>query len=253
MATHSRWIRLNIDWDEAEWLAGLPWPVRAVWPVLLSHVKLTGLDGRCKAPIISRFAAAHDIPEEYVTALLSVTERYGTLRVTDGEWVVKNWGLYQGKDARNAERQARHRASKKAAIEPNEARVTALSPVTLRYDRHATETMTVTESPSEMAPAGAGAAKARPLREIIPPERDWVVGYAFGRGIPETEGAKFFDYHAARGWTMGAGRMKNWEAAFRTWEHHWKERGQSTNGTQSFRDRLLSESQLMQEFRNGHS
>ena len=47
--------------------------------------------------------------------------------------------------------------------------------------------------------------------------------YAAKIGLPESEVSKFLDYHEARGWTVGRGPMRSWQAALRTWRRHWEE------------------------------
>jgi hypothetical protein len=62
-----------------------------------------------------------------------------------------------------------------------------------------------------------GKEKDKPQRNIIPPQLEWVVQYCNERKnnvIPQ----KFFDHYSARGWMIGKNKMKDWQAAVRTWE-----------------------------------
>ena len=54
-------------------------------------------------------------------------------------------------------------------------------------------------------------------RNIIPPQKEWVVSYCEERnnGI-DTD--KWFNHYTANGWKVGKNRMKDWEASVRTWE-----------------------------------
>lgn len=58
-------------------------------------------------------------------------------------------------------------------------------------------------------------------RHRIPPTFEMVEEYALERqaaGKPPVDPHRFFDYYESKGWMVGKGRMKNWQAAFRTWE-----------------------------------
>lgn len=62
-----------------------------------------------------------------------------------------------------------------------------------------------------------GKEKDKPQRNIIPPRIEWVTEYCNERRnnvIPQ----KFFDHYSARGWMIGKNKMKDWQAAVRTWE-----------------------------------
>lgn len=114
MSQITSWFRLNVDWHESEWLAELPWEVRAVWPIVLGHVKQNGRGGICRQPITARFCAAYDIPVTVVTALCNAAERDGALRIFDGNWEITHWEEYQQEDPTNADRQRRFREKKRA-------------------------------------------------------------------------------------------------------------------------------------------
>ncbi len=122
------WFRLIVDWHESAWLAELPWEVRAVWPVVLGHVKQHGRGGICRQPITARFCAAYDIPVTVVTALCNAAERDGALRVTDGNWEITHWEAYQREDPTNTERQRRHREKKRAEKGKSEPEQPQLDP-----------------------------------------------------------------------------------------------------------------------------
>jgi hypothetical protein len=54
---------------------------------------------------------------------------------------------------------------------------------------------------------------------IIPPTTDMISKYCIERknGI---DSKRFFDYYESRGWLIGKNKMKNWQAAIRTWENN---------------------------------
>lgn len=58
-------------------------------------------------------------------------------------------------------------------------------------------------------------------RHRIPPTFEMVEEYAQERqaaGKTPVDPRRFYDYYESKGWTVGKGRMKDWQAAFRTWE-----------------------------------
>ena len=65
--------------------------------------------------------------------------------------------------------------------------------------------------------------KQKPDRKIIPPTLDMVTSYCSERnnGISPQY---FIDYYTARDWCIGKTKMKDWQAAVRTWENNSKER-----------------------------
>jgi hypothetical protein len=54
-------------------------------------------------------------------------------------------------------------------------------------------------------------------RNIIPPKLAWVESYSRERGS-KIDPQQFYDWHTAKGWKIGSAPMKDWQAAFRTWE-----------------------------------
>lgn len=54
-------------------------------------------------------------------------------------------------------------------------------------------------------------------RNIIPPKVEWVREYCSTRNN-SVDAQRFMDFYAAKGWKIGKERMKDWEAAVRTWE-----------------------------------
>lgn len=178
MAKDARWVRLNVGWDESSWLEDLPWAVRAVWPVILCHVKVFGSSGRCPVPSWARFAGGHDIPADLVKALVEAATADGALLIEDGYMTVSNWNAYQG--AESTERVAKLREKQKAAIvtDGNACNVTPVTrprrnvtPDDETLPCHATETETETgtgtktETPSGR---GVGETKLRPILMEVP-------------------------------------------------------------------------------------
>lgn len=174
MAKDARWVRLNVGWDESSWLEDLPWAVRAVWPIILCHVKVFGSAGRCPVPSWARFAGGHDIPAEFVNALIDAATADGALAIEDGYMTVANWNTYQGSDS--AERVKSHR-ERRAMTEDVTGRNGAVTGVTLHGVTsgdetllcHATETETGTGTKTETkAGRGVGETKLRSILMEVP-------------------------------------------------------------------------------------
>ncbi|MGV3613865.1 MAG: hypothetical protein ACO1SV_00900 [Fimbriimonas sp.] len=135
MSRESRWVRLNVDWAMTKWLEGLPWPQRAVWPLLLCHVKVHG-NGRgwCKEMSATAFARMHDLPLAEASAFLEAAVAAGALLADAEGWRIAQWETYQSPDAWR-KRQAR-------AAAPTLFTSDDICPVAC----HATETETWTET-----------------------------------------------------------------------------------------------------------
>jgi hypothetical protein len=67
-------------------------------------------------------------------------------------------------------------------------------------------------------------------RRIIPPKIEWVKKYCEERGNG-VNAEKWFDHYQAKDWMIGKNKMKDWEAAVRTWEQN--NGGNSKNDTKS--------------------
>ncbi len=184
MAGSGRWIRLDVNWDDSAWLADLPWPVRAVWPLILAHVKTMGSGGVCEAPNMRRFCAAHDVPQECVEAFLDGAHRAGAMNVEGSEWTVVKWRTYQESDSAERMRRMRLRnnpspeeAAQHEASQPEqdeEVTNTGACDVTARNVTspcHATETETETESYALSISAAPPVPEREPLGSTGPPGR----------------------------------------------------------------------------------
>lgn len=114
MRAEAIWLRLHVNWDETTWLADLPWPVRACWPILLGHMKLNGRGGRCPAPSMRRLAAAHDIPIECLESLIAAAVAAHALVVSDDSWHIPSWSVEHGSESTDRVRAHRQRNNQPA-------------------------------------------------------------------------------------------------------------------------------------------
>lgn len=71
-------------------------------------------------------------------------------------------------------------------------------------------------------------------RKLIPPPLKWVTDYCKERknGV---NAQKWHDFYSAKGWMVGKTRMKDWQAAVRTWE---QPQATTTDATQRDLERL---------------
>lgn len=175
MAKCSWWIRLNSGWDESSWLESIPWASRAVWPVLLCHVKVSGKSGQCPLPSWHRFAKGHDIPVEAVVEMIEAGIAAGALVIEGGYLIVVNWGEYQS--AESSERVARHRAKQKdEPVTPDDVTLRNVTDQGVTLPCHATTTATTTSTGTGILLGGASPPdppsdpkKSQKPEKIIPP------------------------------------------------------------------------------------
>jgi len=144
VAKESRWLRLNVDWDDSPWLFTLSEGSQLAWIKFLCYVKSLGTSGRVRAlePLIA--SRKWGMGEESVSKMLQAGVNDGAIIVENGYWVVVNWSKYQGRDETNAERQKRYRESRREPDGPQKeasnavtsnGTVTDSNAVTLSRDR----------------------------------------------------------------------------------------------------------------------
>ena len=124
----SSWIRLNIDWDDSEWVFEMSGLSRLSWITLLCHTRKTGTKGRTKRLSYTVAAKRWGVGANDVEKMEQAALADGALLIEDDEWVIVNWNVYQKVDTTNAKRQARFKESRKVTA------VTALPTVTLARD-----------------------------------------------------------------------------------------------------------------------
>ena len=113
-----RWIRLDVGWEDSEWLHNLDGDAAGCWPRLLCLVKRDGVRGRLRRPSNLR-VLAHQwrVPVETVeameqAALEGADDNPPALELDDGNWVVTAWARYQ-EDPTAKERMRRMRRRQK--------------------------------------------------------------------------------------------------------------------------------------------
>lgn len=176
MAQDARWFRRNVDMMDSEWLAALPWASRAVWGEILAYVAGLSPSGRCRAPIVKRFAGGRDIPVENVDECIAAAVADGALLIEDGDWIIANWAKYQGGAKSNAERQKEHRERQRAtedvtdSVTRNEEVTETVTTVTDRNDSPVVRDTTPHHTTRQETPQGRGVGetKLRPILMEVP-------------------------------------------------------------------------------------
>src|SRR5690606_8326472 len=79
-----RWIRLDVDWEDSEWIDGLDGEAAGCWPRLLCWVKKSGVKGRCRKPAVGVLARRWRVSEEAIIRLLGAAIQDGAL-IVDGD------------------------------------------------------------------------------------------------------------------------------------------------------------------------
>lgn len=84
----------------------------------------------------------------------------------------------------------------------------------------------------------------KPLRNVIPPTIEMLAQYASERakeGHPPIDANEFFDFYESKGWKVGKERMKDWQAAYRTWEKKREQRQGQRKPSQNTLMHMLEE------------
>jgi hypothetical protein len=196
-----------------------PLPTRVLWITMLAMKDDSGFVASSRSGLIR---AANITPDEFDKAIKclespdeeSRTRDYDGRRVekVEGGWVILNHEKYRlHEDLKKEKHREYMRKWRDKKDSVNNCEFTS--------DHVNLTSVSVSESESESEKKGdcKGKEKDKPQRNIIPPELEWVVQYCNERKnavIPQ----KFFDHYSARGWMIGKNKMKDWQAAVRTWE-----------------------------------
>ena len=203
--SESRWIRVNVDWDDSPWLDVLSAESQLAWIKLLCLVKKEGTGGRVKAKEPAVAAKRWGVGTEHVTKLLRAAQDDGALLIEDGCWVLQNWCKYQDNSAERMRRyRERGRDDEASPLRNVTSPLSRDSDSDIDRDR---------EREKEREVAGAP-----PRGRFVKPSVEDVAGYLQERGITTFEASGFIDFYESVGWRVGNKPMKDWRAAVRTWE-----------------------------------
>jgi hypothetical protein len=218
MGAPRRWIRLDVGWNDSDWLTDLSPGARLSWVLLLGYVKSVGVAGEVKAMGVKGAARAWNVPVKDVTAMLAAAHQDGAITTNDGAWRLTGWDKYQQTDPTAAERKRKQR---NALPEPEPEPVT--DPVTVGHgmSRVTTVTPPVTchATETETEEKNSSSSKSEKRRKAQTDLRaDWAPNEAHAAKCEESaldlerEATRFRLYHGAKG-----SRFANWDLAFHTW------------------------------------
>jgi len=156
-----RWLRLDVAWEDSEWLDDIDGTASGSWPRILSLVKRDGVGGRCKRPSLKVMARKWRVPVESIKELEEAAVKDGALVVDGGDWIVVKWEEYQGADSTAAARKKRQRdresQASRSVTRDNRDRGRDLS----RATETETETSTTNTQNARGGEAGVGTANGR--------------------------------------------------------------------------------------------
>jgi hypothetical protein len=156
-----RWMRLDLGWDDADWVAALDKGGQLAWVKLLCYAKATGTGGRVRAlsPVVA--ARKWGVAPEDVTAMLEAGQHDDppAIAIEGREWVVVNFLEYNPHDGTAAERMRRMRERQKTVVTENDTPLRRNSRNGRRNPSRATETGTETDTTETDSGAGAPGSK----------------------------------------------------------------------------------------------
>ena len=220
-----KWIKITtdiLDDEKVLLIESLPdaYAIITVWFKLLC---LAGKQNNSGVFMMGRvaytdkmLATIFRMKESTVTMALQTFEQFGMVEIIDGVITIPNWNKHQTLDAyeKKKERdrlyQAERRASQRALIEQSSDNKTTQS-----SDVAFSEEDKEKEKEEDKDMSGKPAKRKR----FTPPTLDEVKDYCQERknGI---DAQKFIDYYTANGWLVGKNKMRDWQAAVRTWERN---------------------------------
>lgn len=94
-------------------------------------------------------------------------------------------------------------------------------------------------------------------REIFPPSIDSIKLQCAKIGLPDSEGEKFFNFYASKGWMVGRTKMKSWTHALTGWRGRWQETAQAKQSAPesifNLRTVMEAKAKLAAELHNRHA
>jgi predicted phage replisome organizer len=156
-------------------------------------------------------ALALDEDAENVRATLIFLENMGLIeKKSDHEYILTEVPYLIGGEGESAERVRRYRGKK--ALQCN-AEVT-------EGNKLVTESNTEIEIEKEIdKEKEIEKSKSEKAKRFTPPTLEEVQAYCIERNN-NVDAQHFIDYYTSNGWLVGKNKMKNWQAAIRTWERN---------------------------------
>jgi hypothetical protein len=219
------WLRLDVDFDESEWIAFLPKLSQFAWVDLLRHVKkLSSRQGKVKLRSVAVWAKAwgYDSPEP-LQKMLAAAQKDGAISIEGEDLTVNNWHRYQEPSTNRAEKS-------RTKVDCNTEQHRATQPNSLQHKP--TETLdTIHPDPLPSTPDSTPPTPRKRGSEWKHPNTDEEI-VAFTQEVKEyvRERGYHFDpvgfvaHYASKGWVVGKSPLRNWKQACVTFENGWKER-----------------------------
>lgn len=88
-----RWIRVDVDWDDSEWLFFGSALVSLAWVRLLCFVAKRGSAGACRADETA-LVGDGKIPLAKFREMIDLAQHAGDLSVRNGLWIVADWDRF---------------------------------------------------------------------------------------------------------------------------------------------------------------
>lgn len=166
-------------------------------------------------------AEANNLSESTFYRMMNLLKDLGMISLcANNKWTVatvENWRLYQCEE-QNVEQQRGVKLDNKRTAE------TVGNQGVERYGESKSEQqMDTNNNIYNIYKKDSPTKQKKPDRKVIPPTLDMVSDYCTERsnGINPQY---FIDYYSARDWYIGKTKMKDWQAAVRTWENNNKQR-----------------------------
>ena len=220
-----------------------------VWPKMLHDFDIVGLDDQLWRRLVECFLVLgihdsdftgrlpgvkvlafemHQSPSQIVSQLDSICELCDVLERDDGGYFIPNWLAYQ-EDRRTTWKRDKEKAKQKKVV-PNRQQLDNKGDTVCDADADADA-----DAEDRRQKAKAELKTKDSAREKAKPEDVFqVVDYMQSYGQEKryvldfvTNGERFWDFYASKGWKVGNAAMKDWKSAARNWVRSQHER-QST-------------------------
>jgi hypothetical protein len=178
MAARSIWFRLDVDFDDSDWIVGLSESGQLAWVKFLAYVKREGRKGVIRVISVDRLASKFSMKPLGVKDMLAAAIDDGAIKIVDGQWHVVNWAIYQPMDYTAAKRQSE-----------------------LRERQEKAELDLLDDEPQRMR---------RPTLQEVKDEFRL-------KGSDDDEAESFYAYYDSKGWKVGKSPMKKWKASAAGW------------------------------------
>lgn len=182
-----RWIKLNANWMESEWLIVLSAESRLAWVQLICYAKTNGFVGRVRSKSAMVFARQNFIGQESVEQMILAAKANGALEEIDGEWLLTGWAKHQG-DETTSERSRRYRERQKEKTVTGVTRDVTLEESRVEEKRREATTTNAGASAREKPPGDAFSGEILMILQEVP-------GYARATGTdPDKIGQVISDF-----------------------------------------------------------